>query len=130
MTFMKTIMVAPLTMALSLLLVGVLTPVMTPAASAQTASAKTVVDQAKRDGLVGERIDGYLGVVGAGLSAPIQAAVNEINIRRKSAYTKLARQQNVSVEVVAALSGEKLAAKALAGTKTMDASGAWSTVGG
>ena len=99
-----------------------------PSAYAQT-SAKTTVDQAKNDGLIGERIDGYLGFVGASVPANVQAAMNEINIRRKSVYTKLARAQNVSVEVVAALSGEKLTAKALPGHKVMLANGVWQTAG-
>ncbi len=99
-----------------------------PSAYAQT-SAKTTIDQAKNDGLIGERLDGYLGLVEASAPANVQAAMNEINIRRKSVYTKLARAQNVSVEVVAALSGEKLTAKALPGQKIMLANGVWQTAG-
>ena len=100
-----------------------------PSAFAQTSTAKTVVDQAKMDGLVGERLDGYLGLVDASASADVQAAMNEINIRRKSVYTKLARAQNVSVEVVAALSGEKLTGKALPGQKIMLTEGVWQAAG-
>ena len=96
---------------LGLALIGgavALSETFTPAAYAQTSSAKSIVDQAKTSGTVGERLDGYLGLVSGSASASVQAAMNEINIRRKSVYTKLARAQNVSVEVVAALSGEKL----------------------
>ena len=99
-----------------------------PSAYAQS-SAKTTIDQAKNDGLVGERIDGYLGLVSASAPADVQAAMNEINIRRKSLYTKLARAQNVSIEVVAALSGEKLTSKAKPGQKIMLADGVWQTAG-
>lgn len=98
-----------------------------PAAYAQTSSAKAVVDQAKTDGFIGERIDGYLAVVKAGVPSPVQNAMNEINIRRKSVYTRLARAQNVSVDVVARLSGEKLTAKAKAGEKIMLDNGAWTS---
>ena len=128
---LKKVVFAPL--ALTLMVGGVglgALLVLSPAqeAVAQTSNAKAVVDQAKRDGFVGERIDGYLGLVTGYASKEVQAAVNEINIRRKSVYTNLARSQNVSVDVVAALSGEKLVAKAAPGTNVMDASGVWRKV--
>lgn len=93
---------------------------------AVAADAKTLVDQAKASGKVGERADGYLGVVSSAPSE-LQAAVDEINIRRKAVYSRLAEQQNVSVSVIAALSGEKLMGKAAPGEKIMTASGSWTT---
>ncbi len=97
-------------------------------AVAQAQSAKAVVDQAIRDGKIGETAAGYLAIVGGNPGAKIVDAMNEINIGRKSAYTRLARQQNVQVEVIAAITGEKQIAKAERGTKIMDKSGAWVTV--
>lgn len=76
--------------------------------TAAAQDAKSVVDQAKRAGTVGERIDGYLGVTDLSASAEIRAAVNDINIRRKDLYTNLARSKGVSPLAVAKLSGEKL----------------------
>jgi len=48
-------------------------------------------------GLVGERYDGYLGIVAA---APprVRAEVDAVNIRRRSHYTALARSRAVVVE--------------------------------
>lgn len=89
-------------------------------------SAKAVVDQAITQGLVGETAGGYLKVVSAA-SPAVQNAVNEINIGRKSVYTRLASQQGVSVEVVATLTGEKQIAKAAPGTKVMNKAGQWMT---
>ena len=111
--------------ALGLVFGGISVATMAPTpAVAQSNSAKLVTDRAKADGIVGERIDGYLGLVQNSASGDIQAAVNEINIRRKSAYTDLARNQNVSVDVVAKLSGEKLTANAPRGQMVLlDASG-------
>ncbi len=100
-----------------------------PVALAQTSSAKTIVDKAKADRLIGERIDGYLGAVNEGVPVDVQSAMNEINIRRKSVYTRLARSQSVSVEVVAKLSGEKLTAKARSGQMIMLQTGVWTAVG-
>ncbi len=93
---------------------------------AVAADAKTLTDQAKSSGAVGERADGYLGVVSSA-SSELQAAVDEINIRRKAVYARLAQQQNVSISVVAALSGEKLIGKAPSGQKIMSSSGSWTT---
>ena len=98
-----------------------------PAAMAQAGAAKQIVDNAKAQGTVGETIDGYLAVVG-GASAEVQAAVNEINIRRKSVYTQLARDKNTSPDAVAAVSGEKLVAKAKSGSKVKLSDGQWHTV--
>lgn len=98
--------------------------VSTPVAAAQ--SAKSVVDSAISAGRIGETIDGYLAAV-TSLSDAERNAMNEINIGRKSAFTKLATKQGVSVEVVARLIGEKQLAKAAPGTKVMAENGVWIT---
>jgi len=97
-------------------------------ATAQAQSAKSVIMRAKDKGTIGETIAGYLAETGSGaLSAAERAAMNEINIGRKSIYTKKARAENLQVEVVAAVFGEKQLAKAKTGEKIMDSSGAWRT---
>lgn len=112
----------------SLVLSGIaLSSAISAPAFAQTASAKSIVDNAKAKGLVGERIDGYLGLVTGRVSPEVQSAVNEINIRRKSLFTKLAREQGVEIAVISRLTGEKLIAKASAGEKTMGDDGVWRT---
>ncbi len=98
---------------------------MAPTASAQS-NARSVVNGAMASGTIGETAAGYLDVVsGSSASSAQRNAMNEINIGRKSHYTKLANQQGVSVEVVAALTGEKLIAKAPAGSKVLTSSGRW-----
>jgi uncharacterized protein YdbL (DUF1318 family) len=92
-------------------------------AVAQT-NAKSVVDAAKSRGEVGERIDGYLAVV-TSTSAEVKAAVDEINIGRKQVYTRLAREQNVKIEIVAKLTGEKQLAKAAPGEMIMGEDAVW-----
>lgn len=97
-------------------------------ATAQAQSAKSIVDGAIAKGVIGETAAGYLAETGSGsVSAAESAAMNEVNIGRKSVYTRLAREQNVQVDVVAAITGEKQIAKAPRGTKVMDKSGAWRT---
>jgi uncharacterized protein YdbL (DUF1318 family) len=98
-----------------------------PEATAQSA-ARATVDAAKSAGKIGETAAGYLEAVsGMTLSSAERGAMNEINIGRKSHYTKLAEAQGVSVEVVAALTGEKLIAKAPSGSKILAANGKWMT---
>lgn len=96
------------------------------AAYAQSASAKATVDRAKTDGKIGETAAGYLDAVNnQSLDAATQAAMKEINIARKALYTRLANEQNVKTEVVAALTGEKQVAKASAGEYVLMSSGSW-----
>lgn len=99
-----------------------------PAAVAQFQSAKSIVDEALSQGVIGETVSGYLAPVeGAVVSQAVRNAMNEINIGRKAAYTRLARDKNSSIEVVAALTGEKLVGKAPTGRKVLDRSGEWRT---
>lgn len=97
-----------------------------PDAAAQS-SAKSIVDTAIANGIVGETASGYLALVSDSASQSVVNAMNEINIGRKSIYTRLAREQNVAVEIVAALTGEKQIAKASLGTKYMNNQGQWVT---
>jgi uncharacterized protein len=92
-------------------------------AQAQDAAA-SAVDTAKAAGRIGEQADGYLGAV-VSLSPAEQAAMDEINIKRKTVYTKLARDKGVSIEDVAALTAEKLVEKAPRGHMIRDGFGNW-----
>lgn len=97
-------------------------------AFAQSSGAKATVDGAISAAKIGETVSGYLAVVpGASLSSAESNAMNEINAGRKSVYTRLAREQNVSVDVVAALTGEKQIAKQRSG-KVMTETG-WKNAG-
>lgn len=94
------------------------------AAYAQTGSAKATVDSAKSRGEIGEQLSGYLGVVeGASPSSAVRNAMAEINIARKSIYSRLAAQQNVPIDVVAQITGEKQIKKAASGHFVKDATG-------
>jgi len=101
--------------------------VMAAPAAAQS-DAKQIVDDAKAKGVIGETSGGYLKVVSSA-SRDVVNAMNEINIRRKSAYTRLARKQNVPIEQVAAYTAEKYrATKAKSGQKYLGQSGEWVTI--
>lgn len=82
------------------------------------------IEAAITAGEVGERVDGYLGVVGDA-DAAVKRKVQEINNKRRAVYEQLAQKQGATLEQVAFLTGEKQIAKAAPGTYIMDRSGAW-----
>jgi len=104
--------------------VAMVTTINAPIAVAQSSSAKAIVDTAIQNGVVGETAAGYLALVTGSASQDVTNAMNEINAGRKTVYTRLAREQNVSVEVVAALTGEKQIAKQRGG-KVLTKDGRW-----
>lgn len=66
------------------------------------------LDEARRKGLVGEQLDGYVGIVVSDPSPEVRALVAEVNERRRANYERIARQNGTAVEAVAALAGAKL----------------------
>lgn len=92
-----------------------------PAASA----GDPQIDAAIAAGEVGERIDGYLGVVSASPDPSLVRKVQDVNNRRRAVYEQTARDNNTTIQIVGQLTGEKQIAKLEAGQYYMDASGSW-----
>lgn len=85
-----------------------------------------IVERAKDTCVVGEQADGYLGFVpGKDASTELEREVRRINQQRKSVYADLARKNNVSVEVTAALTAEKLISNAQPGECVRGTDGEW-----
>ena len=82
------------------------------------------LDDAKAAGLVGERIDGYLGVVDSGAPADVKRLVEQINAERQAKYAEIAKQQGAG-----AGGGpdrrQKLIERAGSGEYVMGADGQW-----
>lgn len=83
------------------------------------------LDEAKAAGLIGERIDGYVGLVDAGAPGDVKALVEKVNAERKSKYAEIAQQRGTSVDAVAQIAGEKLIGRTPAGQYVMAADGKW-----
>ncbi len=81
--------------------------------------------EAKAKGWVGERIDGYLGLVDPEAPPEAKALVEKINAKRRKAYEAIARKNGVPVEAVAAIAGEKAIAKTPPGQYVMGADAKW-----
>jgi uncharacterized protein YdbL (DUF1318 family) len=67
------------------------------------------LDDAKEQGLVGEKPDGYLGVIVS--SNATQELVASINAKRKSTYQQLANKNNLELSQVEALAAKKAFSK-------------------
>jgi len=81
--------------------------------------------RAKGSGVVGERADGYVGVVVPQTVSGIEALVRRVNSKRRAAYEAIAAKTGASVAVVEVLAGEKLIARASSGAWVTDADGVW-----
>jgi uncharacterized protein len=83
------------------------------------------LEDAKAVGLVGERIDGYLGVVGSSAPAAVVQLVVQVNAERRAKYAQIAQKQGAPVEAVAQIAGTKLIERAGPGEYVMGADGQW-----
>ena len=92
--------------------------------SALPAAAQSL-DQAKAAGQVGERIDGYVGVVDANAPGDIRALVDEVNAERQAKYAEIAAERGIAVQAVAQIAGQKLIGRAPGGQYVLGADGQW-----
>ena len=83
---------------------------------------------ARSAGQVGEKPDGYLGVVGS-QSAAVDSMVSDLNIRRRENYAQKAQEQGVTLQEYAITQGCILIARTQAGEKYQDPNGVWQTRG-
>lgn len=81
---------------------------------------------ARANGQVGEKMDGYLGIVGAG-NADLQRMVNDINIKRRAVYAEKAQQASATLEEYALTAGCIAIAKTVPGEKYQAPDGSWQT---
>lgn len=96
------------------------------AAPAMVSAQALDYKSAKAAGIIGEKPDGYLGVVD-GSNADAQRLVDSINIKRKAKYTELAAQKGVTVQEIAFSTGCNLIVQEQPGQKYLAPSGQWKT---
>lgn len=101
---------------------------LTGMSSAALAQRDPAYAAARAAGQVGEQPDGYLGIVGAA-TPELRAMVNDINIKRKAAYTRQAGD-GATVEQFAFVSGCNLILQTKPGEKYRTPGGSWETRGG
>lgn len=81
---------------------------------------------AKAAGLIGEKADGYVAVVGSG-SPEIRRVVDDTNIKRRAVYAEKAQAQRVTIEEYAFATACTLIAKTAPGEKYQAPDGSWQT---
>ncbi|MFC7292158.1 YdbL family protein [Hirschia litorea] len=90
------------------------------------AIAHPQLDDAKRSGQIGERFDGYIGLVdAAGADVELKRFVDDINARRREAYTRLSEETGKSMTSIARKTAEKQIEKAQMGEFVMYDTGNW-----
>ncbi|NJD04895.1 MAG: DUF1318 domain-containing protein [Methylococcaceae bacterium] len=84
---------------------------------ALTAEPALAVDlaEAKASGQVGERLDGYLGLVSANAPAEVKTLVSDINTQRRMEYQRIAAKNGVPEDQVARLTARKVIDQATPG---------------
>ncbi len=88
------------------------------------AFAAMSVDSAKSQGLVGERTDGLLGIVGSP-TPELRQLVETTNAERIEKYKGIAQKRGTELANVQAFAGKKLIDSAAAGEYIQNASGGW-----
>jgi len=83
------------------------------------------LDEVKAKGLVGEQINGYLGLVKGSAGGDVKALISEINSKRRAAYADKARKAGVDIKIIETRIGERLKQRAASGQYIQDSSGKW-----
>lgn len=81
--------------------------------------------QARHDGILGEKADGYVAVLKK--SPEAVALASEVNQKRRQEYARISKENNQSVEIVAKLAAEQIIQGLDSGDRYQDASGSWKT---
>jgi hypothetical protein len=83
------------------------------------------LNEAKAEGLVGEKIDGFVGTVVADPSAEVRELVERVNRQRRQKYDEVAKERGVPLDAVAKITGEKQLERTPAGQYVAGADGRW-----
>lgn len=97
-------------------------------AASAPAQDPSAILAARRAGVIGERFDGYLGVVNRNASAEVRRQVGAVNIRRRSLYSNLAARRGVSPEEVGITAACSLLGRISVGEYYLLAEGGWRRV--
>ncbi len=80
--------------------------------------------QAARDaGVVGERLDGYIGIIK--MSAKARGLMQEVNGKRLIEYKRISKENNQPVDVVAKIAAKQIIAGLSKGHYYQAADGSW-----
>ncbi len=89
-----------------------------------TAQRDPAYAAARENGQVGEKMDGFLGIVSGG-NAALQAMVDDINIRRRAVYTQRAQAEGATLESYSLAAGCEAIARTEPGEMYQAPDGSW-----
>ncbi|MCB2089723.1 MAG: YdbL family protein [Sphingomonadaceae bacterium] len=95
-------------------------------AGAAWAQRDPAYEAARSSGQVGEKMDGYLGIVGAE-TAELKRLVNDINIKRRAVYAEKAQAANATLEEYSLTAGCIAISRTTPGEKYQAPDGSWKT---
>jgi uncharacterized protein len=82
--------------------------------------------EARDAGILGEKADGYVAVLKK--SPEAAALAKEVNQKRLEEYTRISKENDKPVDVVAAIAAETIIRGLKPGARYQDAEGDWNTV--
>ena len=88
-------------------------------------AAAMSLDQAKSQGLVGEQPSGYLGIVAPPGSREVRDLVENVNLRRKDEYERIAARNGIAIEQVEQLAGKRAIERSAPGHYVRLPNGRW-----
>lgn len=96
--------------------------------SVATGQDPATILQARRAGLIGERFDGYVGLVAANTPDAVRKQVAAVNIRRRALYSDLAARKGVTPEEVGITAACSLLRRIGVGEYYLPGQGGWRRV--
>ena len=97
-------------------------------AAPASAQRDPAYEAARASGQVGEKMDGYLGIVGSA-DAALRRLVDDLNIKRRAVFADKAKAANATLEEYAFTAGCFAIARTAPGEKYQAPDGSWQTRG-
>ena len=97
-------------------------------AAPASAQRDPAYEAARASGQVGEKMDGYLGIVGSA-DAALRRLVDDLNIKRRAVFADKAKAANATLEEYAFTAGCVAIARTAPGVKYQAPDGSWQTRG-
>ena len=97
-------------------------------ASPAAAQRDPAYEAARAQGTIGEKMDGYLAVIGSG-DAALRRLVDDLNIKRRAVYADKAKAASATLEEYAFTSGCIAISRTAPGEKYQAPDGSWQTRG-
>lgn len=90
-----------------------------------TGALAQTLEEAKAAGIIGEKRDGYIGLVQTDAPPAVVALINDVNRQRRERYQQIAQENGIAVQDVAQLAYVRAVEATSSGHYVEDANGRW-----